>query len=270
MEFLRCEAGELVYFTIPFFNKTGQVKTCFSTRCGGVSSGRIKGLNLGPTRDDSSKNVIKNYEILCSALNIDIENLVLTHQVHGKVVRNVGRDDRGKGILRPSDIVEVDGLVTNEKDVVLTTFHADCVPLFFLDPKKKCIGLCHSGWRGTVAGIGRETLLKMTECYGTDPEDVLAAVGPSICRDCYEVDRLVIDKLKKAFNYWRDLVTPVGKDKYLFDLQMTNQRLLAEAGILEKNIITSGLCTRCMEDLFYSYRREGKNAGSLVAIIQLI
>jgi len=270
MVFLRHDVGELVYYTIPFFDETGLVKSCFSTRRGGVSDGNVKGLNLGITRPDDRDNVIENFRILCNAQGIDIQNLVLSHQVHGKNVKQVGRDDIGKGIIRPSDIKRVDGLVTNEKGVALTTFYADCVPLFFLDRKNGCIGLSHSGWRGTVARIGKETLDKMRRCFGTVPEDVLVAIGPSICKDCYEVDKPVINKLKDAFSFWRDLVISVGNDKYLLDLQLTNERLMIEAGVPEKNIINSGLCTRCNENIFYSYRREGKNAGSLAAILELI
>ncbi len=270
MGFSRHDRGDLVYFTIPAFENTGLVKSCFSTRCGGVSNGIVKGLNLGFSRPDSRSNVIENFSILCNAIGIKIENLVSSHQVHGKNIRRVTKEDRGKGILRSSDIKDTDGLITDHKDVALTTFYGDCVPLFFLDTQKECIGLSHSGWKGTVSGIGRETLMEMTGYYGTEPGDVIAAIGPSICRDCYEVDRPVIEKFKGAFPYWRDLVVPRGKGKYLLDLQQANRRLLLDAGIPEKNITDSGLCTRCNENLFYSYRREGSNVGSLAAILQLI
>lgn len=269
MGFLRHDSGELVYFTVPAFDRTGLVLSCFSTRCGGVSDGIIKGLNLGLSRPDSRENVLSNFKILCDSTGIPLENLVLTHQVHGNKVISVDTDDRGKGLLKPSNIRGVDGLITNQSNVALTAFFADCVPLFFLDPVARCIGLSHAGWRGTLSGIGPETLRRMKEHFGSKAGNVLVAIGPSICRNCYEVDDLVIDMLKASVQYWRELVVSLGKGKYLLDLQLTNERLLIDRGVPKENIVQSGMCTRCNEGLFYSYRREGTNTGSLAAILQL-
>lgn len=270
MGFKRHYVDDLVFFTIPSFDNTGLVKHCFSTKIGGISNGIVKGLNLGFSRPDSQENVMANFKLLCSAVGIEVESLVLTNQVHGISVRKVTREDRGKGIIRDSDIKNVDGLITNEKHVTLTTFYADCVPLFFLDPQGQAVGSSHAGWRGTIAGIGAETLNKMHAQFGTLPQNVLVGIGPSICRDCYEVDTPVITKLKERYDFWKEVVVPMGKEKYLFDLQQTNKQILVEAGVDEKNIIVSGLCTRCSEQIFYSYRREGECTGALAALIQLI
>jgi hypothetical protein len=270
MAFTRHDREGLVYFTIPSFDETRLTKHCFSTRTGGCSNGLIKGLNLGFSRPDARENVIANFEKLCSVLEIRKESLVLSHQVHGKNIRTVTREDSGKGIWRDTDIKNTDGLITDDKGVTLTTFYADCVPLFFLDPVNKAIGLTHAGWKGTVAGIAGETVLKMYETFGSKPEDILVGIGPSICRDCYEVDTPVISKLKENLENWGDVTTSLGKDKYLLDLQQTNRAVLDGHGIREKNVTDSGWCTRCSRELFFSYRREGKNTGSLAALLQLV
>ncbi len=270
MAFIRHDREGLAYFTIPSFDDTGLVKHCFSTRTGGFSNGQVKGLNLGFSRPDKRENVIANFESLCKVIGVEKESLVLSHQVHGKSIRKVTAQDAGKGIWRDSDIKNTDGLITDHRRVTLTTFYADCVPLFFLDPRNKAIGLAHAGWKGTVAGIAGETVTHMKQAFGSQTADILAGIGPSICRDCYEVDTPVIVGLKENFKYWREVIIPLGKDKYLLDLQQTNKSILMEYGIREENITVSGYCTRCSNDIFYSYRREGKAVGSLAALLQLV
>ncbi|HQD41240.1 MAG TPA: polyphenol oxidase family protein, partial [Bacillota bacterium] len=223
MAFRRHEREGLVYFTIPSFDHTGLVRHCFTTRAGGVSSGRVKGLNLGFSRPDSRENVLENFKRLCRAVGIDSESLVFSHQVHGTYIREVAGQDAGKGIWKDSDIKDTDGLITSSRGVTLTTFYADCVPLYFLDPVKRAAGLAHAGWRGTVAGIALETVKRMKEAFGSQPGDILVGIGPSICRDCYEVDEPVVSRLKENMQSWRDVITPLGKDKYLLDLQSTNR-----------------------------------------------
>ncbi|HOO11567.1 MAG TPA: peptidoglycan editing factor PgeF [Bacillota bacterium] len=269
MAFTRHEREGIVYFTIPSFDDTGLARNCFTTRVGGVSSGRVKGLNLGFSRPDSRENVNENFRRLCRAVGIDSESLVFSNQVHGTHVREVTAQDAGKGIWRDSDIKNTDGLITSSRGVTLTTFYADCVPLYFLDPVKRVAGLAHAGWRGTVAGIALETVKRMNEAFGSRPEDMLVGIGPSICRDCYEVDEPVVSRLKENIGSWRDVITPLGKGKFLLDLQLTNRIVLQKAGIREENITDSGLCTMCNGELFYSYRREGKDTGSLAALLQL-
>ena len=112
--------------------------------------------------------------------------MVFSHQTHTANIRKVTKDDWGKGYIKERDYSDVDGLITNEPEVVLTTFFADCVPIFLVDPVKNAIGLVHSGWRGTVGKISQAAILRMQEEYGSRPEDILAAVGPSICQDCYD------------------------------------------------------------------------------------
>ncbi|MBA1333708.1 MAG: Multicopper polyphenol oxidase [Firmicutes bacterium] len=270
MAFIRHEKDGIVYFTIESFERTGLVRHCFSTRIGGVSSGRVKGLNLGFSRPDSRDSVMENFRLICSAVGFELNNLVFTRQVHSSTVLRVGQSDRGKGITKENDFSDVDGFVTDERDVVLTTFYADCVPLFFLDTEKASIGLAHAGWRGTVAGIAKETIKLMMKEFDSVPRNILVGIGPSICRNCYEVDEPVVKRLKETLECWRDVVVYTGKGKYLFDLQRTNRLILINSGVPDENITESEMCTKCNADLFYSFRREKENTGSLAALMQLL
>lgn len=262
------KSGELAFLTIPGFTETGLVNHCFSTRLGGVSSGRLKWLNLGFSKGEDKVIVSKNYELLCSTVGINYKDLVASDQVHGDVIYVANEHDRGKGITKTSDIKQVDAIITNKRKVPIITYYADCVPLFFLDTVNKAIGLCHSGWRGTIKQIGRKTAEKMFEVFGTTPKNLLVGIGPSVGQCCYEVDELVIEQLTKSFSYWRDLVKPQSNERWRLDLWETNKRMLLEVGVKSENITLSGLCTACHSNLFYSYRKEGAT-GSLASIIEL-
>ena len=193
------EAGEVPYLTYPAFEKLEGIIHGFSTRLGGVSRGIYSSMNLSFTRGDEEEAVKENYRRIAQAIGFRTEDIVTSDQTHTANVRKVTEADRGKGITVPRDYQDVDGMVTNVPGLILATFYADCVPLYFADPVKRVIGLSHSGWRGTVAKIGKVTVEKMKEEYGCHPEDILAAIGPSICQDCYEVSEDVIEEFKTAF-----------------------------------------------------------------------
>ena len=128
-------------------------------------------------------------------MGVAVEDMVLSKQTHTTNVRVVTEEDKGKGVIRERDYTDVDGMITNVPGICLVTSYADCVPLYFVDPVKKAIGLSHSGWRGTVGKIGKNTVQLMQENFGSKPEDLLAAVGPSVCMDCYEVSEDVIEQI---------------------------------------------------------------------------
>ena len=191
--------GETPYLKYPMFEKTGIVRHGFSTRLGGVSEGCYASLNLSFDRGDREEAVRENFRRIGEAMGVRCEDMVLSRQTHITNVRVVTEDDRGKGIVRERDYTDVDGLVTDVPGICLVTSYADCVPLYFVDPVKKVIGLSHSGWRGTVGKIGKKTVELMAERFGSKPGDILAAVGPSVCMDCYEVSGDVIERVKEAF-----------------------------------------------------------------------
>lgn len=270
MTFRKNLKGNLVYYTIPAFEDTGLVKHGFSSRLGGVSTGPLNSLNLGIKKKDPKENILKNFKIFGEALDISVENMVLSDQVHDDVILEVSKKDRGKGLLRESDLSNVDALVTQEKDVALVTFYADCVPLFLLDPVNKAIGLAHAGWKGTMMKIGQKTLQKMIDLYGTNPQDCFIGIGPSIGLCCFEVGDEVIEHIKGNFDHPDRYYTAQSNGKYIADLWKLNRDQFLHSGVPEGNITDSGLCTKCNKDIFFSHRGDKGNTGSLAAILQLL
>lgn len=259
----------LIYLTIPTFDETKLVKHCFTTRQGGVSQGIYNNLNTSLIKNDVRENVLENLDRICSAIEIDCNKLVFSQQTHGDTVRVVTLDDIGKGITVESDIKEVDALITNVPGVPMITFYADCVPVFILDPVKKAVGLAHSGWKGTTLKIAAKTIQKMAEVYGTNPEDCLVGIGPSIEMKCFEIKEDTAELFKKSFNNWEVFMHKKDEMHYTADLWLAIKLMLIEIGVQEKNITISDLCTCCNENLFFSHRRDKGATGSLSSIIEL-
>lgn len=235
----------LCYIKFPIFEGRG-VTAAFTTRLGGVSRGQYASMNMSFTNGDDPKNVKRNYNILFGALGLDCDKAVLSHQTHTDNIRVVQCGDIGKGIVRERDFTDVDGLITNIKGVALVTQYADCVPLLFYDPVEGVVASSHAGWRGTVQEIGLKTVKKMKEYFNCEPYNILAAIGPSIKKCCYEVDEPVAEKIGLLEYLDKDKVLyPKGGGKYQLDLQETNRRILIKAGIKEENICVSDLCTCC-------------------------
>ena len=263
--------GEVPYLEYPMLRDTGIVKHGFSTRLGGVSGGYYESLNLSFDRGDDPEAVRENFRRIGEAIGVQVEDMVMSKQTHTTNVRVVTEEDRGKGIVRDRDYTDIDGLITNVRGICLVTSYADCVPLYFVDPVRKAIGLSHSGWRGTVGKIGKKTVELMTESFGSDPADILACVGPSICSDCYEVSQDVIDKVKEVFDeaLWESLFYEKGNGKYQLDLWKTNEEVFQEAGILPEHIAVTNVCTRCNSRILYSHRVQGNKRGNLCAFLAL-
>lgn len=264
------EKGELPVLHYPLLDACGMVKHCFTTRGGGVSKGWFESLNLSFTRGDDEADVQENYARVASFFGTDKTQFVCSNQTHTTNVRRVGKADAGYGVTRPRPYKDVDGLVTDEPEIILSTFYADCVPLFFVDPVHRAIGLSHSGWRGTVGRMGAETLLAMEREFHTRPEDVLAAVGPSICQDCYEVSADVADAFYKEFpGYEKEILLDKGNGKYQLDLWKTNEIILREAGIAKEHLAVTNICTCCNSRLLFSHRASHGKRGNLGAFMQI-
>lgn len=270
-EIFRIVGEEVPYLEYPMLAETGIVKHGFSTRLGGVSKGCFSTMNLSFTRGDSEADVRENYRRITAAMGVKCEDLVFSQQTHTTNVRVVKEEDRGMGFTRRLEYTDVDGLVTNVPEICLVTFYADCVPLYFVDPVKKAIGLSHSGWRGTVGKIGKVTIEKMQKEYGSDPKDILAAVGPSICQECYEVSEDVIQQFQEHFNEadWESLFYKKDNGKYQLNLWKANELIFREAGILPEHIAVTNVCTHCNSDVLYSHRRTGNQRGNLAAFLAL-
>lgn len=265
--------GELEYLTFPLLDKTGMVRHLFSTRLGGVSEGIFASMNLSYTRGDRKEAVDENYRRIAAVLGCSVEDIVCSDQTHTTNLKVVGRGDGGKGITRRRDYHDVDGLLTDEPGIVLATFYANCVPLYFVDTKHRAIALAHSGWRGTVARMGRCVVEKMRESYGTDPEDIVAAVGPSICQECYEVSEDVAEAFYKEFRkegQGQEILLAKGGGKYQLDLWRANEIVLAEAGVLPSRIQVTDLCTCHNSAYFFSHRASHGRRGNLGAFLGLL
>ena len=262
---------EVMYLVYPLLEKTGIVKHGFSTRIGGVSKEHLGTMNLSFSRGDDAEAVRENYRRMANALDVSYDSFVFSQQTHTTNVRPVTVDDRGKGILHPLDYQDVDGLITNVPGLCLSKFYADCVPLYFVDPVHRSIGLSHSGWRGTVGRMGQVTLQRMTEEFGTDPSDVIAAIGPSICQDCYEVSEDVIEQFQSAFSqeHWDELYYKKENGKYQLNLWKANEIVMLEAGVKKENIAVTNICTCCNSDILFSHRASQGKRGNLAAFLSL-
>lgn len=263
--------GEVLYLTYPLLENTGIVKHGFSTRVGGVSQGVLSTMNLSFSRGDDENAVRENFRRMADALDVEEDSFVFSQQTHTTNVRKVTLEDKGKGMTRKLDYQDVDGLVTNVPGLCLSTFYADCVPLYFVDPVRKAIGLSHSGWRGTVGKIGAVTVRKMQEEYGSNPEDIIAAIGPSICQDCYEVSEDVIVEFQNHFDkkYWEELYYKKENGKYQLNLWKANEIVLEEAGVLKEHIAVTNLCTCCNHEMLFSHRATQGKRGNLAAFLAL-
>ena len=259
------------YLEYPLFQETGIVTSAFSTRLGGVSEGYYSSLNLSFDRGDDPARVLENFKRIGASMGVAVEDMVLSKQTHTTNVRVVTEEDKGKGVMRERNYTDVDGMITNVPGICLVTSYADCVPLYFVDPVKKAIGLSHSGWRGTVGKIGKNTVQLMQENFGSKPEDLLAAVGPSVCMDCYEVSEDVIEQFKEACEkkYWEDLFYKKENGKYQLNLWKANELIFLESGILPEHMAITNVCTHCNSKILYSHRTMVNNRGNLCAFLAL-
>lgn len=256
------------YLTYNSLSEINFINHAFSTRLGGVSEGEFTSMNMAFNRGDNPESVTENYKRICKSAGFDFDSLTASAQDHNTFVRAVTSENKGVGIYKPRDLQSVDALVTNEKGVTLVTYYADCTPLFFVDTKKKAIGLAHAGWRGTVGRIGEKVVNKMTEFYGTNPADIVAAIGPAISVCCYEVDKPCADN----FYALKDLdsshfVFPKDNGKYMIDLLETNRQILVAAGVKNENITVSDVCTNCNSELLWSHRATKGKRGTMSAFM---
>ena len=263
--FQKNQKGSFVYYTIPSFAETGLVRHGFTTRRGGVSSGCYESLNLRFHCEDTKENVLENFRLAAEGLGMDFERLVLSKQVHEDVVHTVIEADLGNGITRENRFTSADALITDQKNIPIVTLFADCVPLFFLDRRKGVIALAHSGWKGTVKRIGQKTVQKMKSEYGSRPEDILAAIGPSIQVCHFEVGDDVAERFIREFG--EETAVKYG-DRYHVDMQKAILLQLQEEGI--RQVDDCGICTYCNSDLLFSHRKTNGRRGNMGAFMELI
>ena len=271
------DSGQVPLFLYKGFEKIDFIRHAFSTRSGGVSEGIYCSMNFKEDGADTNENIRENYRRIAKALGCEVEKMVRSQLCHGVRVHEVTKEDFGVGVLAKSTLLDYDGLITDEPGVTLVATFADCVPLYFIDEAHKAIGLAHSGWRGTVDRIAVHMLDAMQKTYGTRPDEVLVAVGPCICGDCYEVGAELKDAFSKDFSgvieqktgisFEKEICRKVHKndtqDKYLLDLRKANLMTFLNAGVKREHIQVSDICTCCNPDLIFSHRfTKGKRGVS--------
>ena len=259
----------------PLLQEIRGLRHGFSTRKGGVSKEHLSSLNLGFNLGDEREKVLENFRILGSLFEAKPEDFVLTQQTHSVNVRHVGREDRGKGIFRERDYTDVDALMTDEEGVILSAFSADCVPILFYDKGHRAIASCHSGWRGTHGRILARVIEAMQREFSSKPEEIYIAIGPSICKNCYEVSEDVGEAFLDAFPALREMtknaspIERVSEEKFHIDLWELNRWIALENSIPAENISISGYCTMERPDLFFSHRYSQGKRGVQGAFIGL-
>lgn len=262
--------GDVPFLTYNRLSEIPFLRHAFSTRLGGVSEGEFTSMNLSFGRGDSDENVIENYKRICKAVGFDYDSLTASAQVHETVVRKVTAENRGVGIYKPKDMLSVDALVTNDPQVTLVTYYADCTPVFFVDIKQKAIGLAHAGWRGTVGEISKKVVESMQREFSTNPADLVCAIGPVIGKCCYEVSEDCAEHFMNLFGVESPVIAKGAKpSKFMIDLALANKLLLIKAGVLEENIVISDLCTQCNSDLLWSHRATQGKRGTMSAFMSL-
>lgn len=267
---INCLDG-IEYLTFSSLDRIEFLTHLFSTRLGGVSEGIFSAMNLSYTRGDKKEAVDENFKRIARIMKRETKDFVCSDQTHTTNIRKVTEKDCGKGVIYEKDYTDVDGLITNESGIVLATFYADCVPLFIVDMAHKAVGLSHSGWKGTVGKMGACTLKAMKDAYGTDPKDVVVAIGPSICQECYEISEDVAEEFTKAFDsgILSKILYQKNEGKYQLDLWEANYQIFIEAGVDTDHISITDICTCCNPEYLFSHRASQGKRGNLGAFISI-
>lgn len=253
------------HLSIPIFKDMPSVTAAVSIRSGGVSQYPYGTLNLSYNVGDVDESVAENRRRFCDALGIEVDCLVVAQQVHGDGIAVIDESRAGRGAYGHSDAIpDTDGMITASRSVVLAVLIADCVPVLVVDPVRGAIGIAHAGWRGTLQEIAAKTVLRMRDAFGTKPANCLVALGPSIGPCCYTVGPDVASRFRHKFG-------PSSSDvKNRLDLRRAIEVQLIDTGVEERNISSSGLCTACNLELFYSHRAEGGRTGRMMSVIKLM
>ena len=240
----------------------------FSTRRGGVSQPPFFSLNLSLDVGDDSASVGENRRLFLSDLGIGNKPLVKTKQVHEDQILVIDRETAcAVGFPEAVRFAPADALITAVGGIILAVSVADCVPLLLFDRKEGVVATVHGGWRSTAARLGSKVVRKMGEIFGTRPEDIVVGIGPAIGPCCYEVDEPVISAFSDLSPRWQEWVQEEGRGHWHLDLIRANQTLLLEVGVPQGQIFSSGICTSCQQELFFSHRRDGGKTGRMMGLI---
>ena len=224
--------------------------------------------------NEDYKKTMESYKLLCNAIECEYINLVKTNQEHTACVKKVDEKvNSDKPDFNLENYYSTDGLITNKKDIILSTTNADCILMLFFDPVKKVIANTHSGWKGTLQRISIKTVEKMIKEFGCNPQDIICCICPSIRKCHFEVEKDVKDMFEEEFkdleNLNKFIEEKVANKKWNIDTVLINQIILQNQGLKKENIIDSKICSVCNSDLIHSYRVEKQGYGLNTALISL-
>ena len=220
------------------------------------------------TMEEEKGECIENYQKISRILRMDYQNVIRPYQTHTDHIKKVEKLPEKIQIFS-EEYQEIDGLITDKRNAVLSLGYADCIPLYFFDPMKKVIANIHSGWKGTLKRIGVKAVEKMEKEYDCNPEEIICCIGPSIGLCHFEVDEDVYQLFHKEFGEIETEVIQKKGNKYHIDTVKINQIILKKAGLKKENIIPSNICSVCHSDVVHSYRADGEKAGRNTAIMML-
>lgn len=248
-------------------SKYDNVVASAAGRHGGTSPPPFSSLNVSFRVGDDPDNVLRNRARICAALDVRLDSAVAAQQIHGVNVVVVGESDRGRGALSWDDAIpDADALITACEDLFLLMTFADCVPIVLYDPVRVALGLVHAGWKGTVGGIVGKAVDSMVRVFGSDPRQIVAAIGPAVGPCCYEVGPDVIEVIRSSGLESSALTM---RDRVHFDLWAANRTQLLRAGLQESNVEVSAICPACRTHLFFSHRGERGRTGRFAVVAGL-
>lgn len=258
--------AEKVHYLEPDKIASMGVAAGFTTRHEGVSRPPYNSLNLGTNTLDHAHSVEGNRSILARAFGVQVERLVTVNQVHGTDLLVIDAPNPEFGHFLK---LECDGIVTNQPEVLIGITVADCVPVLLFDPVKSVVAALHAGWKGVAGNITRKGVQALVNVFGSDPRDILSAVGPGIGPCCYEVDAPVVDAFRATKDGYERMAEPAGPGKWRLDLKRAVTAQLLDSGVQEENIETTDFCVSCTPDLFFSYRRDSGETGRQMGFIMM-
>jgi len=258
---IKKEKNGIIYYEFEHLANTSLVNHCFSTRIGGVSKSPYNDMNLAYHMGDNPADVDENFRLISEVVGFNHQKIVMTDQNHKENHHVVTNTDK---MEEPTDI-----LISATPELVLTSYHADCVPIFYLDPVKKVIANAHAGWRGTMANVGHKTTIWMNRHFDCEFEDILIGIGPCISIDHYEVDTDIVQRMKRFTPAADDCFIQKSAEKWHLDLAKINHQCFIAYGFPPENIQVANLCTYANPDLFFSHRRDKEKRGNMSAMIAL-
>ncbi|MCX8074714.1 MAG: peptidoglycan editing factor PgeF [Clostridia bacterium] len=268
--------GELEYLQFNILNKYQyKLKHCCTLKNGGVSEGVHSSLNFKLNTGDKKENIYKNLDIICSELKIDPSNIYMAKQTHTDKVLILDLDNMSEYEYKKENQSEIDGYITDKKNIATLVTTADCNPIIIYDPIKNVVSNIHSGWRGTVKQIYLNAVKAMNKRFNSKYSDMIVCIGPSINKCCWNSsDSRLKEEFLKLWPYEDEYIISKSNGEYFVDFPYVIKKELMNIGVQDENIILSNICTVCNEEKFFSYRRTRKSGieqyGTMATIVELI